>query len=405
MRENKNSKNKTLGMWIIDHVDGEVYRAGTLTGMKHPRIDEKMIRQLGGWNALKSQVQELEKAGYIDAEWSNMGADLKKIDFSIEIVPKLCERENVEDPRRRQIRLIQLMEQRKSEVADTFLSSYYEEILEKLKIGKRISKIDLEDESFFFCLEKIVRLNVRIWKRVFSAYVFGKSKTFEEKYEDKVVGLLQKISPLYEEGMEKHEILEAHGILTYATTMEWKGSLQYELEIAEGKNVLIDSSDNRYGTILNEQTLEKAEPVSVQGIHRVMIIENKANYEDMDYDDDTLYIYCHGFFSPKERIFLKKLVCVAAEDMEYYHWGDMDFGGIRIFLYNKKEIFPGLKPYRMDVETFQKAVDKGAGIELDGEKREKLENMDGEELEDLKQCILTNNIEIEQEILLAHEKL
>lgn len=405
MRENKNSKNKTLGMWIIHHVDGEAYRAGTLTGMKHPKIDEKMIRQLGGWNALKSQVQELEKAGYIDVEWSNMGSDFKKIDFSIEVVPKLCEQENVEDPRQRQLRLIQLMEERKSKVADTFLCSYYDEILERLKIGKLISKIDLEDESFFFCLETIARLNVSVWKRVFSAYVFGQSKTFENAYESKIAGVLREISPLYEEGMESHELLEAHGIRTYATNIEWKGSIQYELELPNGKKVLIDSSSNWYGTVLNEQTLEKAEPVGMRGIRRVMIIENKANYEDMDYEEDTLYIYCHGFFSPKERIFLKKLVCVASEDVEYYHWGDMDFGGIRIFLYNEKQIFPGLKPYRMDVETFQKAVDKGAGIELDSEKRGKLETMDAEELEDLKQCILANNVEIEQEILLAHKTL
>ena len=86
-------------------------------------------------------------------------------------------------------------------------------------------------------------------------------------------------------------------------------------------------------------------------------------------------------------------------------WGDMDMGGIRIFRFNKKNIFPKLKPYKMDREAFQEALERGAGIPLEEKKKEKLEKLNAGELEELKKCILEKGVEIEQEILLAENAI
>lgn len=209
--------------------------------------------------------------------------------------------------------------------------------------------------------------------------------------------LIKKYSPLYAEGMTEDELLTAHGILSYAQTLEWKGALQYRMEAG----AVIDTSNLPYGTVLNAQTLDHAVPVALPGIKRIMTIENKANYESMTYEPDTLYIFCHGFFSPKERRFLERLAELAEEGVEYLHWGDMDYGGIRIFLFNQKKLFPELRPYRMGKADYEAAIGMHAGIELEPEKREKLEHMDAGALEELKNCILEKNLEIEQEVLLA----
>lgn len=108
--------------------------------------------------------------------------------------------------------------------------------------------------------------------------------------------------------------------------------------------------------MINSQTLERAFPVSIKGVQRIVTIENKANYEEMKYREDTLYLFCHGFYSPKERIFLKRLMEVAEGEIQYFHWGDMDMGGIRIFRFNKKNIFPKLKPYKMVEKHFKKRL-------------------------------------------------
>ena len=96
-----------LAKWIIGKAEkSEAYRAGTLTGMKHPKPDREMIKAAGGLPELIRQADELEKSGYIRTEKSNLGADMKKIYYSIDVIPKLCEKEGIEDPRKQQLRYI-----------------------------------------------------------------------------------------------------------------------------------------------------------------------------------------------------------------------------------------------------------------------------------------------------------
>lgn len=402
-----------LAKWIIGKAEkSEAYRAGTLTGMKHPKPDREMIKTEGGLPELIRQADELEKSGYIRTEKSNLGADMKKIYYSIDVIPKLCEKEGIEDPRKQQLRYIKQIEQLRAEVQGSFLEGYYDEIIRRLELGEIVKSPDMEDVDFFRCLNAVVNLKKSLWMRVFSAAVLNDSKRLKKDYEKKVVKVLVR-SPLYEEGMTDDEILSVHGILSYAQVMEWKGPLLYKLkggqeyieDKAREKEYEIDTSQNQYGTVINSQTLERAFPVSIKGVQRIVTIENKANYEEMKYREDTLYLFCHGFYSPKERIFLKRLMEVAEGEIQYFHWGDMDMGGIRIFRFNKKNIFPKLKPYKMDREAFQEALERGAGIPLEEKKKEKLEKLNAGELEELKKCILEKGVEIEQEILLAENAI
>lgn len=280
-----------LAKWIIGKAEkSEAYRAGTLTGMKHPKPDREMIKAAGGLPELIRQADELEKSGYIRTEKSNLGADMKKIYYSIDVIPKLCEKEGIEDPRKQQLRYIKQIEQLRAEVQGSFLEGYYDEIIRRLELGEIVKSPDMEDVDFFRCLNAVVNLKKSLWMRVFSAAVLNDSKRFKKDYEKKVVKVLVR-SPLYEEGIQ------------------------------------------------------------------------------------------------------------------YFHWGDMDMGGIRIFRFNKKNIFPKLKPYKMDREAFQEALERGAGIPLEEKKKEKLEKLNAGELEELKKCILEKGVEIEQEILLAENAI
>jgi len=243
---------------------------------------------------------------------------------------------------------------------------------------------------------------------VFSSKVFEKknditpSKVFERIYQGAVIEAL-KYSPQYDEGMSDDEILAAHGILSYFQTLEWKGAVEYCLTDRNGtaSEEKIDTSSNYYGTVLNAQTLEHAVPTLQKGVEKIIVIENKANYESMEYDPKVLYIFCHGYFSPKEVRFLQMLMKTAPNEIQCYHWGDMDYGGIQIFLYNEKNIFPNLTPWKMDVLSYEDALKNGKGIKLNSEKKKKLEALNAGQLEALKQCILESEMEIEQEMLIG----
>lgn len=389
MRDNR----LALVRWMIRSIDGDAYRAGRLQGMKHPGVDGKMIEAAGGLPSLIAQIEELEREGLLCAEWYNLHADVRKIEYPVSVMPELCRRVGIEDPRKRQLRHIARIEAYLEEMQGTFLEEYYQSILKRLEEGREVKKPDIEDERFFRCLNAIALSGQPEWRRVFSTRVLGDSKLFKNQYETKVVTVLKDTSPLYEEGMTSGELLSAHGIMTYSQTLEWKGPLVYRIE----GGAVIDSSVNIYGTVINAQTLEHAAAVALPGVRRIMLIENKANYESMDYRPDTLYVFCHGFFSPKELRFLESLTALAEEGTEYLHWGDMDLGGIRIFLYNQRKLFPKLLPYKMDETAYAAAIAEGAGIPLEREKREKLQKLEAGNLRGLKECILENGMEIEQE--------
>lgn len=417
-QERTKQKIQTLSRYIIEKAECDSYRAGTRSKQWHIEADQKLLDAVGGRSVLLRQAGELEKltgiSGKIIVKWKAVRTEIEKITVSSDAIPLLCQVEQIEDPRERQLSQMELTESWKSRVAQAdWLIPYYDHILERLNSGKLVKDVPgLEDPMFFLFLNKTAEERKPLYRRAFSAQVctiwngiaqtkqseskITPTKRFEKIYQSAVLSVLKQYSPLYEEGMSDEELLTAHGILTYAQTLEFKGAVSYRIDDGPA----ISTAAQIYGTMFNKQTLENAVPISIVGIRQIMTIENKANYEKMQFRPDTLYIFCHGFFSPPERKFLSRVVALAGTDTEYFHWGDMDYGGIRIFKFLQKNLFPKLKPWKMDVTDYKMALQMGASISLETDKRERFEQMDAGVLTPLKEAILKNGKEIEQELLL-----
>ena len=417
-QERTKQKIQSLSRYIIEKAECDSYRAGTRSKQWHIEADQKLLDAVGGRSVLLRQAGELEKltgiSGKIIVKWKAVRTEIEKITVSSDAIPLLCQVEQIEDPRERQLSQMELTESWKSRVARAdWLIPYYDHILERLNSGKLVKDVPgLEDPLFFLFLNKTAEERKPLYRRSFSAQVctiwngiaqtkqseskITPTKRFEKIYQSAVLSVLKQYSPLYEEGMSDEELLTAHGILTYAQTLEFKGAVSYRIDDGPA----ISTAAQIYGTMFNKQTLENAVPISIVGIRQIMTIENKANYEKMQFRPDTLYIFCHGFFSPPERKFLSRVVALAGTDTEYFHWGDMDYGGIRIFKFLQKNLFPKLKPWKMDVTDYKMALQMGASISLETDKRERFEQMDAGVLTPLKEAILKNGKEIEQEVLL-----
>ena len=417
-QERTKQKIQSLSRYIIEKAECDSYRAGTRSKQWHIEADQKLLDAVGGRSVLLRQAGELEKltgiSGKIIVKWKAVRTEIEKITVSSDAIPLLCQVEQIEDPRERQLSQMELTESWKSRVAQAdWLIPYYDHILERLNSGKLVKDVPgLEDPLFFLFLNKTAEERKPLYRRAFSAQVctiwngiaqtkqseskITPTKRFEKIYQSAVLSVLKQYSPLYEEGMSDEELLTAHGILTYAQTLEFKGAVSYRIDDGPA----ISTAAQIYGTMFNKQTLENAVPISIVGIRQIMTIENKANYEKMQFRPDTLYIFCHGFFSPPERKFLSRVVALAGTDTEYFHWGDMDYGGIRIFKFLQKNLFPRLKPWKMDVTDYKMALQMGASISLETDKRERFEQMDAGVLTPLKEAILKNGKEIEQELLL-----
>ena len=417
-QERTKQKIQSLSRYIIEKAECDSYRAGTRSKQWHIEADQKLLDAVAGRSVLLRQAGELEKltgiSGKIIVKWKAVRTEIEKITVSSDAIPLLCQVEQIEDPRERQLSQMELTESWKSRVAQAdWLIPYYDHILERLNSGKLVKDVPgLEDPLFFLFLNKTAEERKPLYRRAFSAQVctiwngiaqtkqseskITPTKRFEKIYQSAVLSVLKQYSPLYEEGMSDEELLTAHGILTYAQTLEFKGAVSYRIDDGPA----ISTAAQIYGTMFNKQTLENAVPISIVGIRQIMTIENKANYEKMQFRPDTLYIFCHGFFSPPERKFLSRVVELAGTDTEYFHWGDMDYGGIRIFKFLQKNLFPKLKPWKMDVTDYKMALQMGASISLETDKRERFEQMDAGVLTPLKEAILKNGKEIEQELLL-----
>lgn len=417
-QERTKQKIQSLSRYIIEKAECDSYRAGTRSKQWHIEADQKLLDAVGGRSVLLRQAGELEKltgiSGKIIVKWKAVRTEIEKITVSPDAIPLLCQVEQIEDPRERQLSQMELAESWKSRVAQAdWLIPYYDHILERLNSGKLVKDVPgLEDPLFFLFLNKTAEERKPLYRRAFSAQVctiwngiaqtkqseskITPTKRFEKIYQSAVLSVLKQYSPLYEEGMSDEELLTAHGILTYAQTLEFKGAVSYRIDDGPA----ISTAAQIYGTMFNKQTLENAVPISIVGIRQIMTIENKANYEKMQFRPDTLYIFCHGFFSPPERKFLSRVVALAGTDTEYFHWGDMDYGGIRIFKFLQKNLFHKLKPWKMDVTDYKMALQMGASISLETDKRERFEQMDAGVLTPLKEAILKNGKEIEQELLL-----
>ena len=409
-----NEKNLPLAKWLIDKTNTKDYRIGNLLGMKHPKVDGDLLKIVGGRDELIRQAKVLERIPalggeeYLHFDWREMNTDITRIDYRVEVIPGLCDLIGVIDPRERQLQAITRVCKLQEDVSGSCLFAYCNHVLEQLNKGNTKELSKAEDEEFLKCLKALADLKEPEWKRVFSSKVFEKknditpSKVFERIYQGAVIEAL-KYSPQYEEGMSDDEILAAHGILSYSQTLEWKGAVEYCMTDRNGTAIekKIDTSLNYYGTVINAQTLEHAVPNLRNSVEKIIVIENKANYESMEYDPKVLYIFCHGYFSPKEIRFLQMLMKTAPNEIQCYHWGDMDYGGIQIFLYNEKNIFPNLTPWKMDVLSYEDALKNGKGIKLNSEKKKKLDALNAGQLEALKQCILESEMEIEQEMLIG----
>lgn len=153
--QKKEQEHKTLARWIIDKTNTDHYRAGMLSGWKHPYIDADVMEIVGGRKQLLDQANILEnetnagKMGKFKPDWKDVKTSIKKIDYDVAIIPELCEREQIEDPRERQLRLIARVEKWRRKGQDcAWLCSYYDDLLDLLNRGKE--QKELEDETFLY---------------------------------------------------------------------------------------------------------------------------------------------------------------------------------------------------------------------------------------------------------------
>lgn len=302
----------------------------------------------------------LEQRGLIQIKWLEYGNDIEKITYCLKHAGRFYELSGL-TPKWERIQEERQTLCKWSKQAQTgWLKAYYEDQAASLEKGKQPPDLSKYGEQLFNCLDALEKLKEPVYQRVFSVAVLGSQVYLEE----------------------------------YAQELAVKGNLKI---ILKGKEISL--ADFYYGTVLNTKTLRHAEVPVGQNIRKIITVENKANYVSMPYEEETLIIFSHGFFSPLECEFLRKLLAVLP-DVEFYHTGDLDYGGIRIFRHIREHVCPRVRPLSMDADQYDYYIQRG--YEIKPETLKKLEDMRGTEplMEELIEHMIKGKMGIEQECFL-----
>ncbi|WP_313134863.1 Wadjet anti-phage system protein JetD domain-containing protein [Anaerocolumna sp.] len=393
---------------IIDQYERSSKWNNETSGNASFRIEEKHYKIVGK-ATLIDEAKELECSELLKIRWVKgyYNVDIEKVEYPLSNMTYFYQMS------RRKPKYISVAEQKDMVMKyyhifkKSWIRNYIKlEVLPKLEKGdchKNLKKGDCENDlekmkQFYQCLYGLDQLESPMFKRVFSKRYLNNSKVFEKELQKKIISIARKYADSVEEAMdssmEDSDILNQLYIEEYSQELNIKGKLRIEVE-----GSVIDTGCFPYGTVLNSQTIKNAIILDNPQITKILTIENKANFTAEPMEEGTLIIFSHGYFSPLERKFLKELAdSLLEQPVTYLHSGDLDFGGVCIFRYIKNRIFPQLKPYRMDKDTFEKYKNYGEPIET--ATLEKLNKLKEPMLQELINLIIETGLVIEQEAYL-----
>lgn len=402
------------------------------TGGKSIKNDDSVYRA-GRKEELLADIALLQAEDLIRVDWVERGHDPARIHYRLEDMGRFYELAGI-TPKWERIRQQQeMIDEVRERVQTSWILAYLDE--EYVQLSKGMKSALLSDENLpvrkrlYDCLVGLDYLNqcaqsekerdaVPMLHRVFSKRFLGNSKMFEAKEKkdsegkkkengmslrDRVCSLARQYRPDIpkdEDEMDDIDVLEHLYIEGYSQELTIKGSLRFELQ---GK--ILDTADYPYGLVLNQQTLTHLTLCAKQSIHLVRMIENKANFVAEPYENGKLVIFSHGYITPGERKFLISLRDILekqSDPVTYQHSGDMDYGGICIYRYLREKVFPNLKPYRMDIATYEECTARGMSEEITEAMAEKIGRLsDDVQLGELAARLAADRRVVEQEAYLT----
>ncbi len=402
-REKRGGETEPVRNYILNRIIREVegstdnWREGADKN-KSFMVQQADYDKLGRSDFVK-EARELENQGLIKIKWHSIGYEIERIYYRLKDMDRIYETVGQEPKWHRLKTAKECVEEYAGNTKISWLADYYRDVLSEIERGKYPSDLEKYGTLLFQCLNAAADLREPVFVRIFSSKYLGGSKVFEKKLKDRVIRVGKQYHPMIDEAMKEYQALSQLYLETYGQELELKGELRIVLEGRE-----VDLAEFPYGLVLNTETLKNAGIPEEQKIRKIITVENKANYMSMPFEEGTLILFCHGFFSPLEREFLVRLETVlealrtAGADIEYYHTGDLDYGGVRIFRYIRSRIFPLLRPLNMDVAQYEKYQEYA--VEMEASVREKIKIMEEPLLQPLIEKIGAEGKVIEQECFL-----
>lgn len=241
-------------------------------------------------------------------------------------------------------------------------------------------------------LREIEKLDKETKFRDFSVNVYGDSKKFES--------LKTKIARVYVD-FDKEcsvdclneetvpNILEEKNLVRNTTYAIMKGRISFELN-----GVRIDLGKFGYEFCLSDEMIKNLKFLNLQD-EKVVTIENLTSFYDFR-ESGYIALYLGGFHNHTKRMLINK-IHESYPSVRFFHFGDIDVGGIYILKHLRNKTGIDFVPYKMDVNTL--AENKGKWKKLTENDVVRLEKISDSDFAELKNYMLENYCKLEQEAI------
>jgi len=221
----------------------------------------------------------------------------------------------------------------------------------RLDARRPIAPLDFKDPEWnrdlLRALEAIADLRTPTLERSLSVRLFGRSKRLEE-LRTAIVATLRRHDPAASAyGEDTWALLRAHNLDRAPEYLPLAGPLVLQLNDRS-----LDLASFAPSVALSAAMLRDAKVVECRAAG-VVTVENATSFNELlaVRPPRALAIYIGGFASPAALGLLKQ-IRAARPSTPFFHWGDLDAGGLRILAHLREQV-GAVRPLAMDAETFE----------------------------------------------------
>lgn len=252
---------------------------------------------------------------------------------------------------------------------------------------------DLNDlQNLIKCLLAIENLEEGTMERDFSVKIFDDSKTFATSYRSKVIAIYRKYNKDFAE-LDDDELLAELNLYKNSTYVIIKNGLVFKLN-----SQVIDLNNMGFEFSLSDEMIKSMQIISSTS-KRIITVENLTSFRMLT-DKEAIIVFLSGFHNHTKQMLLQRLNATFP-DQDYYHFGDIDVGGMEIFRHLSQSTRIHFKPYRMNVAEMEQNRDHLKSLtENDIDRLRKMRKDDDfREFHSVIDYMLKNGVKLEQEVL------
>ena len=275
------------------------------------------------------------------------------------------------------------------------LKSYVSDVISKIKNFESYQNLimaNTEDTKILLLtLEELLKLDHEEMERIFSVRVLKDSKKFQS-IKSKIVHILKQY--FGGEG-EDEQVLADFNIIKNPGSVSLKGK---GIISVNGNVIYLDKFGKEF--IISASNIPNIEILELP-VKRIITVENLTSFYSVELED-TLFVYLGGYHNHYRRQLLQ-LIYSIYPNIEYFHFGDIDAGGIYILEHLKQKTNIPFKPYMMNIDVLKKYSNQT--ISLTKNDIERLKKIKLTEFTDLVEYMLKHNQKLEQENIVEYEQL